>query len=49
LRLVPARRRSGDLYWPDATNGKLFLNGRQVFDFEKVQLPQLDARTLEVR
>lgn len=35
--------------WPDSTSGKLFLNGREVFDFEKIQLPQIDARTLEVR
>lgn len=37
------------VHWPDTGNGKLFLNGREVFDFEKIQLPQLDARTLEMR
>jgi hypothetical protein len=35
--------------WPDKASGKLFLNGREVFEFEKIQLPQIDARTLEVR
>ncbi|WP_337996421.1 hypothetical protein [Oleispirillum naphthae] len=37
------------VHWPDATSGRLFLNGREVFDFEKIQLPQLDARTLDAR
>lgn len=37
------------VHWPDCASGKLFLNGREVFDFEKIQLPQIDARTLEVR
>ncbi len=37
------------IHWPDAATGKLFLNGREVFDFEKIMLPQIDARTLEVR
>jgi len=36
------------VHWPDAETGKLYLNGRRVFDFEKIQLPQLDARTLEI-
>lgn len=37
------------VHWPDSTSGKLFLNGREVFDFEKITLPALDARTLEAR
>lgn len=37
------------VHWPGSASGKLFLNGREVFDFEKIQLPQIDARTLEVR
>ena len=37
------------IHWPDNTSGKLFLNGREVFDFEKITLPALDARTLEAR
>jgi hypothetical protein len=37
------------VHWPDSESGKLFLNGREVFDFEKIQLPALDAGTLDVR
>lgn len=37
------------VHWPDNTSGKLFLNGREVFDFEKITLPALDAKTLEAR
>lgn len=37
------------VHWPDAAAGKLYLNGREVFGFEKIQLPSIDARTLDVR
>lgn len=33
--------------WPNAETGKLFLNGREIFDFEKIMVPELDAETLE--
>lgn len=34
--------------WPSQAQGRLYLNGRQVFDYEKIILPQLDATTLNV-
>ena len=37
------------IHWPDVASGKLYLNGREVFEFEKIQLPALDARSLQVR
>lgn len=34
--------------WPSAEAGKLFLNGREIFDFEKMIAPEIDAETLEM-
>lgn len=34
--------------WPNAESGKLFLNGREIFDFEKIMIPEIDAETLEM-
>lgn len=34
--------------WPNAESGALFLNGRQIFDFEKIMVPEIDAETLEM-
>jgi hypothetical protein len=33
--------------WPNAASGKLFLNGREIFNFEKIMVPEIDAETLE--
>lgn len=34
--------------WPNAEDGRLFLNGRQIFDYEKLMVPEIDAETLEM-
>ncbi|RHW18244.1 hypothetical protein D1610_07145 [Sphingomonas gilva] len=34
--------------WPNAESGKLFLNGREIFDFEKILVPEIDAETLDM-
>jgi hypothetical protein len=35
------------VYWPNRVTGELHLNGRKLFDFEKLTLPQIDGDTLE--
>ncbi len=35
------------VYWPDRVSGALHLNGRKLFDYEKLMLPQIDGSTLE--
>ncbi len=35
------------VYWPNRRTGSLHLNGRTLFDYEKLPLPQIDAETLE--
>ncbi len=35
------------VYWPDRRTGALHLNGRTLFDYEKLTLPQIDGATLE--
>lgn len=34
--------------WPDKYKGKLFLNGREAFQYEKLQIPHIDSSTLEI-
>lgn len=34
--------------WPNSADGKLFLNGREIFDFEKIMVPEINAETLEM-
>ena len=34
-------------YWPSRLDGRLFLNGRDVFNYEKIYVPRLDCETLE--
>ena len=36
------------VYWPNRALGKLHLNGRELFDYEKVSIPRIDAETLEL-
>lgn len=36
------------VYWPNRAKGKLHLNGRELFDYEKVSIPQIDAETLNI-
>lgn len=36
------------VYWPDRKCGALHLNGRALFEYEKLTLPQIDASTLEL-
>ncbi|MBY5452381.1 hypothetical protein HFO91_22465 [Rhizobium leguminosarum] len=35
------------VYWPNRATGVLHLNGRTLFDYEKLTLPQIDGTTLE--
>lgn len=35
------------VYWPNRLKGSLHLNGRMLFDYEKLVLPQIDGATLE--
>ena len=34
------------VHWPSRADGRLYLNGRQLFDYEKVTIPQIDSLTL---
>jgi hypothetical protein len=36
------------IFWPSRAAGRLHLNGRELFDYEKVAIPKVDASTLEV-
>ncbi len=36
------------VFWPDRVNGHLYLNGRQLFEYEKIMVPKIDASTLDV-
>jgi hypothetical protein len=36
------------VYWPDRRTGALHLNGRALFDYEKLTVPQIDGATLEI-
>lgn len=36
------------VYWPNRERGALHLNGRALFDYEKLTLPLIDSETLEV-
>ena len=36
------------VYWPNRALGKLHLNGRELFDYEKISIPRIDAETLEL-
>jgi hypothetical protein len=36
------------IFWPSREEGKLYLNGRETFEYEKIHVPHLDASTLEI-
>jgi hypothetical protein len=36
------------VYWPNKSQGRLYVNGRATFDYEKIHVPHLDASTLEL-
>lgn len=36
------------VHWPSRAHGKLYLNGRQLFEYEKVTIPQIDCSTLDI-
>ena len=35
-------------HWPSRPKGRLYLSGREVFDYEKLSIPQIDCESLEV-
>lgn len=36
------------VHWPSRTDGNLYLNGRQLFDYEKITIPQIDCSSLDI-
>ena len=36
------------VHWPSRADGKLYLNGRELFDYEKVTIPQIDSLSLSI-
>lgn len=49
LKIYPfLRTMEFGVYWPSRKNGVLHLNGRALFDFEKLTLPQIDGANLDV-
>ena len=36
------------VFWPSKIGGKLYLNGRETFDYEKIHVPHLDSKSLDV-
>ncbi|WOI12787.1 hypothetical protein [Thalassospira lucentensis] len=36
------------VHWPSKADGKLYLNGRELFEYEKVIIPQIDSTTHEM-
>lgn len=49
LKIYPfLRTMEFGVYWPNRQTGALHLNGRALFDYEKLTVPQIDGETLEV-
>ena len=36
------------VHWPSREDGHLYLNGRRLFDYEKVTIPQIDCSSLDI-